>query len=528
MEKSAGFLLKFQLNSTADVNYRYAISGYLAPKALLGLWDMKPLKVKNVAGALQQQVIQFLVDRRANVAMIFALALIPMFTVAGFAIDNSRHMTAQSKLQTALDLAALATAKRMSEETLSDKEVDEVAREFFAAQFKDFGGVDLDPIDAAEVGDELVLTASGTLDTSIMAIIGRKKLPLGARTGVVYNIQQPVELALVVDTSGSMSGSKLTALKDASYSLIDILLPNETTPSKNEAARMSVIPFNDYVKIDTGYKNASWMKDVDSYTRSWKSCKTTNAARRDVGCERKTVKCTKWRGSVENGNRESYQSTCRRWVCPPGAKPEQTCTTKSEYRQWHGCVRSRKNPYNVNDKSYASNKVPGIVSKNACGVSQTRELSNNHKTVDGVISGLKASGSTYIPTGLVWGLRSLSSTAPMTEGEDYTAFAKIQGRKALMLMSDGANTVSPNNSGWHNKGNVTQANGYTLDICNEAKSLNIEVYTIAFDLDDEATKTMLKKCATDDSYYYDANDAEALKDAFSSIGRELAELAIAS
>lgn len=466
-------------------------------------------------------------DCRANAAMIFALSLIPVLSVAGFAIDHNRHVTAQHKLQTALDLAALATAKRMSEVDLSDEEMDQAARDFFASQFVTMGGLELDPIDADLVNSELVLKAAGSLDTSIMAITGRKTLPLSAATTVVYNVQQPVELALVVDTSGSMSGAKLLALKNASYSLIDIMLPHENDPAKNDAAEVSVIPFNDYVKIDTAYKNASWMKNTAPYTRNWESCSTSNQARRDAGCERKTVKCTKWRGSVEQGNRESYPSTCKRWVCPEGAEPEETCRPKSEYRQWHGCVRSRSNPHNVNDESYTANKIPGIVAKNACSVSQTRELSNNHATVDGVISSLKASGKTYIPTGLIWGLRAVSPTAPLDEGEGYAAFSAIQGRKAIMLMSDGANTVSPNNSGYHNRGNVSQANGYTLDICTEAKSLGIEIYTIAFDLDDAATKTMLKTCATDDSYYYDADDAGELEAAFSSIGRELSELAIA-
>ena len=472
------------------------------------------------------RLIQFGRDRSANAAMIFTLALIPIFSVAGFAIDHNRHVTAQNKLQTALDLAALATAKQMSEVDLTDAEVDQAARDFFASQFVTMGGLELDPIDAAEVGSELVLTATGSLDTSLMAITGKKTMPLSARTAVVYNIQQPVELALVVDTSGSMSGAKLLALKNASYSLIDILLPSETDPAKNSAAKVSVVPFNDYVKIDTAYKNASWMKNTNSYTRNWTSCSTTNAARREAGCERKKVSCTKWRGSVEQGNRESYQGTCNRWVCPDDAEPEETCRPRSEYRQWHGCVRSRPNPYNVNDKSYTANKVPGIVAKNACSVSRTRVLSNNHATVDGVISSLKASGKTYIPTGLIWGLRAVSPTAPFDEGEDYAAFSAIQGRKAIMLMSDGANTVSPNNNGYHNRGKVAEANGYTLDICTEAKALGIEVYTIAFDLDDAATKTMLKTCATDDTYYYDADDADELEDAFSSIGRELAELAI--
>ena len=128
---------------------------------------------------------------------------------------------------------------------------------------------------------------------------------------------------------------------------------------------------------------------------------------------------------------------------------------------------------------------------------------------------------------MIWGIRALSPDAPFTGGEDYITFADEGGRKAIMLMSDGANTVSPNNSGWHNRSDVSQANGYVEDICDEAKDAGIEVYTVAFDLDDEDTKDMLKDCATDESYYYDAEDADDLQAAFNSIGRELSELAIA-
>lgn len=476
-----------------------------------------------------------------NAAVLLALALVPILSVAGFAIDHNRHVSAQHKIQASLDAAALATALQLNEEKLEESDLDPIAQAYFDTQLETNSAMSLLPVDAKIVGDEVILSVSGTLETSLMAVIGQRTMPLGADTAVVYNIQQPVELALVVDMSGSMSGSKLTALKDAAKSLTDILLPedakrdddddddddDESSSASKPPAKMSIIPFNNYVKIDTKYKNASWIRDTDPYTRTWKSCRTTNRARRDAGCRQETYSCTKWRGSVEKGNRESYRGTCKRWKCPSGAKPKETCTNRSEYRKWHGCVRSRKAPYNVQDDSYASHKILGIVQKNACSVSRTLELTTDHDAVDGVINSLKASNETYIPTGLIWGLRSLSPQAPFTDAEDYADFVTEGGRKALMLMSDGANTVSPNNSGWHNKRNRTQANQYTLDVCTEAKNEGVEVYTIAFDLDDAATKNMLKQCASGPNYYYDASNATELKSAFDSIGRDLADLAIA-
>jgi len=465
-----------------------------------------------------------------NVAMTFALSALPIFVVAGFAIDFERQFSMQHRVQVGLDAAALATTLRLNEVGGMEQEaLNSVAQEFFDGNFPSHAELTLNPVEASTVGDEVMLSVRGTLDTTFMEIIGQKTMPVGASTGIVYNIQRPVELALVLDTSESMAGSKLTALQDASRELIDILLPNEDDPSANEAAKMSVVPFNDYVRIDTSYKNAGWIRDTESYTTESESCSTSNEARIEAGCYQEQYTCQKTSGSVEQGNQEQYTTTCTRWVCPEGAEPEKTCSTKYKYYEWQGCMLSRAYPYNTTDASYATHPISGFQHtgnwcKNNVGLS--KEMTSNHADMDQIIGSLKAKRKTYIPTGLIWGLRSLSSHAPFEGAEDYTSFAAEDGRKVLMLMSDGANTVSPKSSGKHNNSDTAKSNSYTEEICDEIKAQGIEVFTIAFELEDDDTKDMLKDCATDESHYYDADNAAELSEAFVAVGRDLAELAI--
>jgi hypothetical protein len=136
--------------------------------------------------------------------------------------------------------------------------------------------------------------------------------------------------------------------------------------------------------------------------------------------------------------------------------------------------------------------------------------------------------STYIPAGLIWGVNILSPTEPFMEGRTYDP-ANKNPRKALVLMTDGANTLYFRNSdGTHqavrNNGDVTTTNNDTSKICEYAKSKKIEVFTVAFAVTDVAAKTMLQGCASSAGHYYDATDSAALTAAFQSIGQSLTSL----
>jgi len=458
---------------------------------------------------------EFAREIKANAAMIFALALIPVFAVAGFAIDLNRQQTYQHKIQNALDFAVVATARHaLRNADVKDAELKIIAQNFFDGEFGAMQEMKLNSISFTRAGELVTLNVTGDMPTSLMQIVGKKRMPLGTTAAAVFGEPSSAEIALVLDTSYSMDGSKLTALRIAANDMVDTLV----NPS-NDAVKMSIVPFATYVNVGTDKKGQSWLDVQADKTETKKNCWIKNSWYKK-NCTRKSYSCT----------RDGVKKTCKKWVCDPDEKKDapQTCKTQTTTKEWHGCVRSRKDPFNKTDASYSTQKVYGFITNNASTCpTPIQELTNVPGQLKSTTAKLKANQNTYIATGLIWGLRTLSSTAPFSEGEDYAALKAVNGRKALVLMSDGENTKSPNSNGYHNGNDKTKANEITKAVCDEIKSNDIELYTIAFEIDDATTKDLLKQCATSTDYYYDAKNAVDLKDAFDKISNEFRDIALA-
>jgi len=125
-------------------------------------------------------------------------------------------------------------------------------------------------------------------------------------------------------------------------------------------------------------------------------------------------------------------------------------------------------------------------------------LTSDMRTARSSINGLRAKGWTYIPSGIVWGWRTL-------EGES---------RSKSQLSHEGTD--------------ITDANNKTARLCESVKRDDIEVYTITYALDDDATKILMQNCASSPAQFFDAETSEELGQAFEQIGRSLETLRIAS
>ena len=186
---------------------------------------------------------------------------------------------------------------------------------------------------------------------------------------------------------------------------------------------------------------------------------------------------------------------------------------------WSGTVGSRNYPLDLQADVSPANRVPAVW--NVPSPASLVRLTNNAATVKAQIAALTASDETYIAPGVLWAWRTLSPNLPFSDGAAYGAGTK----KIMILMTDGANTHSPNYPD-HEATNVADANDITKKTCLNAKALGIVIYTIAFQVSDATIKGILQNCASAPVNYYDATSNAAMLAAFKEIANNLTQLRV--
>lgn len=188
-----------------------------------------------------------------------------------------------------------------------------------------------------------------------------------------------------------------------------------------------------------------------------------------------------------------------------------------------GCVGSRGYPANTTDSDYAVNPVPAVDGE-PCPA-EILELTDERSKIEDAIDDMEANGWTYIPSGLVWGWRVISASAPFTEATTADELKDKNGVKAIILMTDGENTKSPDYP-THDDSDITDANKITDELCDAIKKENIVVYTIAFAVTDATVKTLLQDCGTTPGHFFEPDTAGELNGAFEAIGGALRNISL--
>ena len=186
-------------------------------------------------------------------ALILALVLLPILAFIGLAIDMGRMQSGKQTLQAAIDAAALAGAKELLNATRSDAEIKQIVEDFFAADIAT-GRQDINcPAPNVTIDRDtntVSVLASCSLEATMAGIVGVNQFTYDEDASSTAEITL-LDLAMVLDVSGSMSGTKLTSLKDAANEAVSTLISPET----GDRVRISIVPYAGSVNVGGIYDN---------------------------------------------------------------------------------------------------------------------------------------------------------------------------------------------------------------------------------------------------------------------------------
>ena len=99
--------------------------------------SVRAMSDRSMTGHINRAARRFGGANRGNVAVIFGIALVPLISFIGAAIDYSRVNKARSSMQAALDSTALMLSKDLSEGLITSSQVNAKAQTYSAALYTD-------------------------------------------------------------------------------------------------------------------------------------------------------------------------------------------------------------------------------------------------------------------------------------------------------------------------------------------------------------------------------------------------------
>ena len=430
---------------------------------------------------------------QGNIAILFAIAAVPIISFVGAAIDYTRANSARSSMQAALDSTALMVAKDLSDGTIKVSDINTKAQDYFKALYTntEARGVSVTAsyTENTGKGSTIKITGSGNVPTEFMKVAGFPQIGFDtSSTSLWGNVKMRVALAL--DVTGSMNDDgKMTAMKPAAKALIDQI----GALAKNTGdVYISVIPFAKDVNVGASNYEQSWIE--------WSEWEAANG------------KC-----SGKNSGNYPTKSSCE--------LAGRTWTVKN-HDNWNGCVTDRDQDYDTKNTTPTSDYRTKFYAEqyNACPA-QLLPLTTDFASAKSKVDELTPNGGTNQPIGIAWGWQSLTQGAPLNappEDANYTY------KRVLIVMSDGLNTQDR----WPSYGNgQVQYNG-AIDArqriqCDNIKADGVIIYTMHVNTNGDPTSTVLQYCASGSDKFSTVTSSSQIATAFTAIGTSLSKLRVA-
>ena len=150
-----------------------------------------------------------------NIAILFGIAVMPIISFVGAAVDYTRANSARSSMQAALDSTALMLAKDLTEGTINTSQITTKARPVFQGPLHQHLKPSRSQINATYTqnsgnGSTILVNGSGTIDTGFMRVVGFPTMDFKtSSTSAWGNVRMRV--AMVLDVTGSMANERQDA-----------------------------------------------------------------------------------------------------------------------------------------------------------------------------------------------------------------------------------------------------------------------------------------------------------------------------
>ena len=209
-----------------------------------------------LGGRLSGFLRQFTRARRGAVAIQFAVIVLPLAVLSLGLIDVNQASMSKRTLQDALDASALIVAKSSaSTNAQADSIGDAALRAQLATMSASDGTLVSSTFTLGGTGNTTVLADASISVTPVVANLWLQgNMSVGAHSEVL-RASYDLEVALVLDVTTSMAGTKLTDLKSAATSLVSLVVKTSQTPYYS---KMSIVPYANAVNV--GATNAATIR----------------------------------------------------------------------------------------------------------------------------------------------------------------------------------------------------------------------------------------------------------------------------
>jgi hypothetical protein len=156
-------------------------------------------------------------DKRGNIAVIFAIACVPLISAIGFAVDYSRATKIRSKLQAASDAASVGSVARLSPASIAAAKMSsdgpiqdgvDDATKIFNGNVSGMTGFTLKTFTPSVTKSGVTIVSdirfSADVPTMFLGVIGHSKMTVTGDSGAVNSLPPFLDFYLMLDVSGSM------------------------------------------------------------------------------------------------------------------------------------------------------------------------------------------------------------------------------------------------------------------------------------------------------------------------------------